>query len=381
MSKKLTTEEFIEKAKKVHGEKYSYDKVKYHSSQSKIEIICHQHGVFEQTPNNHLNGKGCLRCGAENISTIRRSNSEDFIAKARLKHGDKFDYSFVSYSRNKDKVKIICKKHGVFEQSPNDHLSGCGCPACKAENLSVSKTSNTFDFITKATLKHGDIYDYSRVNYSRNNVKVKIICPKHEIFEQTPSDHLSGVGCPFCSGNARHTFETLSKAIAEKHNETITLLEGQTVIGVMQKYKFKHSCGYEWSAQASRVLFGQGCPACTRYGFNPEKPATFYILEISGNKHDFTGFGISNNYKQRKNQHKKNLKANNCSITSEILIESSGEVAQQLEQYVKKNLQCKNTHIEGFKTESLSIAPEELKIICEEWLTANEVSYKLSVNI
>jgi len=114
MGKKLTTEEFIERAKKIHGDKYSYDKVKYHSSQSKIEIICHQHGVFEQTPNNHLNGKGCLRCGAETISTIRRSNSEDFIAKARLKHGDKFDYSFVSYYRNKDKVKIICKKTWSF---------------------------------------------------------------------------------------------------------------------------------------------------------------------------------------------------------------------------------------------------------------------------
>ena len=95
---------------------------------------------------------------------------------------------------------------------------------------------------------------------------------------------------------------------------------------------------------------------------------------------EFVGFGISNVYKNRKSQHTKNLKARNCSIVSEILIESGGETIQNLEQYVKRTLQCNNSTIMGFRTESLLISPEELKIFCENYLQSLGILYKLSVN-
>jgi len=444
MGKKLTTEGFIERAKKVHGDKFDYSEVVYLSARSKVKIICKKHGIFEQTPTSHLMGKGCSACKVENSSVNRTSNTFCFIAKARLKHGDKYDYSLVDYKKSNTKVSIICKKHGIFEQTPSSHLSGSGCPDCSVENTSINRTSDSCEFITKARLKHGNMYLYDSVTYVNARTKVKIICQKHGIFEQTPYHHISGKGCPSCSGNARHTFETLTKSISEKHNGKITLAEGQEIKGMNKKYKFQHVCGYEWFAQASSVLSGCGCPSCSgripytfetltrvvsekhggeiklvsdqqidgvrrkykfqhtcghkwfaaasniirgngcpkcaKSGFDPSKPAVLYILGINGNERCFTGFGITGDYKVRKRDHKRNLKANNCSIVSEILIQSDGLSIQNLESYVKQTLQCRNTHIEGFKTESLSISPEELKIFCENHLQSLGISYTLSVH-
>ena len=91
--KKLTTNEFIEKAKKIHGDKYDYNKVDYINNRTKICIICKEHGEFQQTPNKHLLGQGCPECGNTMISLVKRSNSSEFIEKSRKIHGDKYDYS------------------------------------------------------------------------------------------------------------------------------------------------------------------------------------------------------------------------------------------------------------------------------------------------
>lgn len=120
---------FIQKAKEAHGDKYDYSLVEYKNSSTKIKIICPKHGVFEQTPNNHLRGCGCLSCSFLN----KASAKEQFIEKARKVHGNKYDYSLVDYKNNYTKIKIICSKHGVFEQAPDCHLRlGAGCPHCKS---------------------------------------------------------------------------------------------------------------------------------------------------------------------------------------------------------------------------------------------------------
>lgn len=118
---------FIKKAKEIHNNKYNYSLVDYKNSFSKIKIICTEHGVFEQTPNSHLNGKGCLKCFAKN----RCESNDDFIIKARKIHGEKYDYSLIEYKNVTEKMKIICKKHGIFMQSPSYHLRGIGCPICQ----------------------------------------------------------------------------------------------------------------------------------------------------------------------------------------------------------------------------------------------------------
>ena len=65
---KLTTEEFIAKAKAVHGNRYDYSKVVYVNTQTKVCIICKEHGEFWQKPKNHLCGNGCVKCSKESIS-------------------------------------------------------------------------------------------------------------------------------------------------------------------------------------------------------------------------------------------------------------------------------------------------------------------------
>lgn len=137
--RKLTTEDFIEKATKVHGDKYNYGKSDYINYKTKVCIICPEHGEFWQTPANHLFGKGCLKCGIEKNRVSQSSSSEEFINKAIKIHGLKYDYSNVVYVMCEDKVEIICPKHGEYYQAPSSHLSGSGCPECGVLKRSEGK--------------------------------------------------------------------------------------------------------------------------------------------------------------------------------------------------------------------------------------------------
>ena len=125
---KLTTEEFINKAKIIHGDKYNYPLVEYKNNYAKVKIICKEHGIFEQVPNHHLRNHGCPKCKKNRLTT------EEFISKAKNIHGEKYDYSLVKYENNHTKVKIICIEHGIFEQTPNHHLSGQTCGTCAGMN-------------------------------------------------------------------------------------------------------------------------------------------------------------------------------------------------------------------------------------------------------
>ena len=129
--RRLTTSEFIEKAKSVHGDRYDYSKVNYANNRTKTTITCSEHGEFEQLASNHLTGAGCPKCSAERLGRSQRLTTGEFIEKAKAVHGDKYDYSKAEYlDNNRTKITIICSTHGEFEQRPNDHLSGSGCPKC-----------------------------------------------------------------------------------------------------------------------------------------------------------------------------------------------------------------------------------------------------------
>jgi hypothetical protein len=183
MSKKVTLEEFIERAKKVHGDKYDYSRVLYNGMHDKICIICPIHGEFWQTPANHLSGKGCPECGSiSRWDTKGRITTEEFIKKAIKIHGDKYDYSKVNYIDAHTKVCIICPIHGEFWQTPNNHLTKYGCKKCAMDALNSNKPRSTEEFIKIAKKLHGNKYDYSKVEYKNCKTKVCIICPKHGEF-------------------------------------------------------------------------------------------------------------------------------------------------------------------------------------------------------
>ena len=134
----LTTEQFIERAKKVHGDKYDYSKVVYINNHTKVEIICFDHGSFFQKPNGHLSKNGCLLCANKNKGNYRRNTLQNFVETANLIHNNKYIYDKVHYTNNSTKVEIICPIHGSFFQKPNHHISSKrGCYKCvnKTETL------------------------------------------------------------------------------------------------------------------------------------------------------------------------------------------------------------------------------------------------------
>ena len=198
MAKKLTTEAFIERAKKVHGNKYDYSKVDYVSAHEKVCIICPIHGEFWQKPYGHLNGYGCRKCGAESCGEKIASNKEEFIERAKKVHGNKYDYSKVEYINSKTKVCIICPKHGEFWMEPHAHLSGQGCKLCSREKLGKERRKSTETWIEEVRKIHGDRYSYEKTVYRGHRRKVTITCPIHGDFEQLAYDHHQGKGCPKC---------------------------------------------------------------------------------------------------------------------------------------------------------------------------------------
>lgn len=254
--KPLTTPEFIERAKAVHGIEYDYSQVQYVNAKQKVKIICGKHGAFEQIPNNHLNGRGCPVCARRVPYT-----TETFIVAARTVHGDRYDYSKTNY--NSKSIEIICRVHGVFSQSSSSHLAAHGCPKCGG-----SATSNTEDFVAKAKKIHGSKYDYSKAEYVKATHKISIVCPSHGEFEQTPNSHLNGNGCPICRarGNSdkfRSTTEDFV-AKAKKIHGGVYDYSHVRYRTALEKVKIRCLEHGMFEQTPNNHLAAHGCPTCIR---------------------------------------------------------------------------------------------------------------------
>jgi hypothetical protein len=216
---KLTDADFINRSKKIWGDRYDYGNVNYYGSHIPVKIKCLKHNnEFEQRPANHLNGsQGCKYCVEKPDRSLTLS---DFVKKSHDVHGNKYDYDkVVMGKKNTHKVVITCPKHGDFLQSVASHLKGNGCKVCDLENRSL----DTDEFIKKSKEKHGDKYDYSKVNYVNNKTPVHIICPIHGDFLQIPHRHLIGNECPKCGnskkGQRSMTRDEFISRAKEKHGD------------------------------------------------------------------------------------------------------------------------------------------------------------------
>lgn len=194
--KKLTTQEFIEKAKQVHGDKYDYSKVDYINSRTKVCIICSEHGEFWQLGNSHLQGQGCPKCTGRNKSRL------DIIQIFNKVHGNKYDYSEIPNSvKSHEKIPIICPNHGKFLQSVYCHSIGQGCPKCKNERNAKNQTYTWQQLKTIFDKKHNNKYDYSQGEYIDMDTPIQIICPIHGPFYQKPKNHIRYAGCQKCKSS------------------------------------------------------------------------------------------------------------------------------------------------------------------------------------
>ncbi len=261
MVKRLTTEEFIERSKAVHGYQYDYSNVSYKRNSKKVTIFCHLHGEFQQTPGSHLSGHGCPDCGKKKTGDALRKSNDNFIEQSRVVHGDKYGYEKVNYRSTHDKVKINCSEHGDFLQEPASHLSGNGCPSC-AGNIVL----NTEDFISRSNLIHENKYDYSKANYINGKTKVRIICLEHGEFTANPRNHLNGNGCQDCyderrGESQRMTLEEFIEKALNIHSGKYTY-EKFTYINARKKSSIMCPKHGEFFQTPDSHLSGQGCPKC-----------------------------------------------------------------------------------------------------------------------
>lgn len=257
------TQRFIEKARKIYGDKYDYSKVVYKTNRTKVCIICPEHGEFWQTPSNHLHGyEGCSECANNNIRQRLLKNKDIFVEQARKVHGNKYDYSKVKYIDNNTKVCIICPEHGEFWQTPHSHLNNRGCPKCSGREIVTLTT-----FLERARKKYGEKFSYAEDTFKGYEEKMKIICPEHGEFWQTPRNHIKcNCGCPACGKKhaeqsmlkVQNNFISRARAIhGDKYDYSKTIFRTARDNALI-------TCPLhgDFSQIIADHLMGHGCPSC-----------------------------------------------------------------------------------------------------------------------
>ena len=221
MTKALTQQQFIDKATKLHNNKYSYDKTIYIRSAQKIIVTCPFHGDFTVTANNHVSQSnlcGCPECGGS-----KKLSSAEFIQRANEAHSNKYDYTKMVYGGTQKHITIICPKHGEFTQTPTRHMQGRGCQKCGGTQLINITTA-----IEKAALVHDGRYTYDLIpSNARYTDVVPIVCPKHKVFYIPMKFHINRLwGCPSCacrsSAPEQEIVDFLSQyTLVEQRNRTL----------------------------------------------------------------------------------------------------------------------------------------------------------------
>jgi hypothetical protein len=260
---KILPNEFIQKMVDIYDNKFDYSKTNYINMKTKVEIWCNDcKEYFWQKPYELIyNKRGHKKCNKKQPFFSK----ETFEIAARKIHKDKYNYDEVNYINSKTKVKIFCKYHNYyFYQLPLEHLSKCGCPKC---NTAGRKIRTTDDFIREAKLLKNNInlYNYDNVLYTNSKSKVKILCLTHNgFFNQSPSKHLQGQGCPICFGKAKLTTEIfIKRAKLLKDNNIKYLYDKVIYINYNTKVLiFCISCNYLFSQTPDDHLNGAGCPKC-----------------------------------------------------------------------------------------------------------------------
>ncbi len=251
----MSNEEFIEKAKKVHGEDtFDFSITKFKNYSEHVEIICKKHGIISVHPTSLLQGHGCRQCYLENI----RTSKEDFLKLAHEKYKGEYEYDLSNFQNLSSIITIICKKHGEYKTYAFSHLNH-ECRHCHFEK----RTQTTKKFIEKSNIIYGtDIFDYSLVEYISSSKKVKIICKKcNKIFERTPNHHLQKHFCPNCNISKKLSTEEFILKSMNTHGDYYDYsksiyINARTPIIVTCKL---HG---DFTTRPNNHIFGIGCPVC-----------------------------------------------------------------------------------------------------------------------
>ena len=276
-------------------EYYDFSKFNYISSRQKVTIICKKHGEFQIRPDSFLKGQGCNLCANERRSALNTSSTEEYLAKVaeRKLSNPNYDFSKLLYINNRQKVTIICKKHGEFQIRPDSFLKGQGCNLCANERRSALNTSSTEEYLAKVAERKlsNPNYDFSKLLYINNRQKVTIICKKHGEFQIRPDSFLKGQGCNLCANerrsalNTSSTEEYLAKVAERKLNNPNYDFSKFNYIRSRQKATIICKEHGEFLISPNSFLAGQNCAKCAKAVPHDRSKKTFvYILTDEENQ-------------------------------------------------------------------------------------------------
>jgi len=255
MGKRLTKEEFIDRAVEIHGDKYGYDKVEYIDNKIKVKIWCDRcEEYFEQQPQAHMSGKGCAKCCSN-----MKLTTESFISKAILKHGDKYGYDKVDYVNNATKVKIWCNRcEEYFEQAPSGHVNGRGCFTCGSKSKGASQRL-TYDDVKKVVEDLG--YTLISKEYINNTSKLDFV--DNEGYLYSVNFASIKTGCKpdkFISSN-KYTILNINKWIVDNNKNYVLISSKYKNSSSVLKLKC-NKCNCEFTSSWNNIYLGKGCGIC-----------------------------------------------------------------------------------------------------------------------
>ena len=351
MFKTLTKEHFISEAILKHGNKYDYSLVNYKNTDTKVSIVCKEHGVFFQSPKNHKKGQNCPKCMTPEICGINnRYTLEDFIKSAEKVYEKLYDYSKSIYIDHHTKLEILCKKHGRFYRTPSLHISEkYGCPRCRKEEQSYK---NSEIFFKKYKELCFNKYDLKNFKYTKSTVKSVAKCKIHGDFLITPTGLLNNNDCPKC---------VIENQIKKQTKPLATFLE---IVNKLHNNKFDYSLITEYKGSKSKVkiicpnhgifeqiaashLKGIGCVKCTldkkiNYNIkeinkeeNKNKPLNFYVLNLYSDKESFIKIGVTKNSLKVRYY---GSKIKNYFISEILFLPTNVKEGYNLEQYILSKL-------------------------------------------
>ncbi len=281
-SRKLSKQDFVNKANKIHNNKFSYPD-DYINGQIKMRILCSEHGEFYQRPASHLFGIGCPGCSGN-----KRPTTEEVIKEAKQIWGNRYGLEKLNYVRSNTPFEVICPIHGSFFKTRAEFiLNKSGCNKCSRREIDNDL------FLQLAKDKHGERYNYDKTKYYKSNLKVIITCPTHGDFNMRPNNHLNGQGCPSCGGKDEITIEDIKKRNFDKYGTKYDVLT-KTYINADNKITFKcNKHNHIFHSTIYHHLKSHACKYCLKEhiaSLTAENVHSFKerAKEIHHNKYDYS---------------------------------------------------------------------------------------------
>jgi hypothetical protein len=285
----LTQEQYIDRVKSVHGAKYSYENTQYTSVSKKIRVTCPLHGVFQIAASGHIQGRGCKACGSIKRAISHRLTQEEFLARVKDVHGDKYGLEEAVYSGSSQRVAIVCPKHGKFYALASNFMRGSTCTKCGKEASGFTQRLNTKSFIALAKSRHGDIYDYSKTVYKTAQIKVEVGCTIHGSFWLLPYCHtMASVsqGCRHCSWDKLASERVLS---LQEFLDRANIVHGEGTYGYSQVNYVSSGThvniecpdhGLFSQTPENHIYVGSGCPRCQHRHSSPQQEIEAFLKSV-----------------------------------------------------------------------------------------------------